>query len=111
MDHRLDEILNRIDDAYGHKLGKGGRHYLEVSLGNQAKRLGYADLMEKYRNTFAIVPLKHPEPGMKVRIDGRTFVDYAQYASGIAVPGHVARQTTLAFTPFVALDSMICNFT
>jgi hypothetical protein len=29
---------------------------------------------------------------MKVRIDGRTFVNYAQYDSGIVVPGYVAEK-------------------
>jgi hypothetical protein len=57
-----------------------------------------------------IVPLKEPQPGMKVRIDGRTFVNYAQYDSGIAVPGHVARNTSRPYAKFVPEDSMICNF-
>lgn len=111
MDHQLNHVLSSIGDTYRHKIGRGTRHYMEVSIAHQAVRLGYADLGEKYRHTFAIVPLKAPEPGMKVRIDGRTFVDYAEYAPGIAVPGYLARASTLAFSPFVASDSMICNFT
>jgi len=47
---------------------------------------------------------------MKVRIDGRTFVNYAQFDSGIAVPHYVARQVDLPHRAYVAKDSMICNF-
>lgn len=111
MDHRLEHVLNHIGRAYGNKIGKGGRHYLEVSISEEAKQMGYTDISEKYWHAFAVVPLKHPEPGMKVRIDGRTFIDYAQYSPGIAVPGYIARETMLALTPFIARDSMICNFT
>jgi len=47
---------------------------------------------------------------MKVRIDGRTFVNYAQYDSGIAVPGYLAKTGRRPFQTFVPNDSMICNF-
>jgi hypothetical protein len=48
---------------------------------------------------------------MKVRIDGRTFVNYAEYESGVAVPGYLAKVTGQPYHTFVPLDSMICNFT
>jgi len=38
--------------------------------------MGYFDLQQKFPDVYAIVPLKHPIKGMKVRIDGRTFVNY-----------------------------------
>ena len=111
MNRRLNAVLETIGDRYREKIQRGSRHYLEVSVGKTAASLGYADLEEKYSKTFAIVPLNAPQRGMKVRIDGRTFVDYAEYASGIAVPGYLARASGSAFIPFVANDSMICNFT
>lgn len=111
MVNSVNHVLTSIADDYRGKIGRGGRNYLEVNVGRQALRLGYADLGEKYRYATAIVPLKSPAPGMKVRIDGRTFVDYAEYAPGIAVPGYLARASTLSFAPYVAGDSMICNFT
>ena len=110
MDNRLDHIVNHIGEAYRHKIVKGGRHYLEVNIADLAEQMGYTDLIKKYRHAHAIVPLQHPESGMKVRIDGRTFVDYAEYPSGIAIPGYLARETTLAFKPYKALDSMVCNY-
>lgn len=110
MDNRINQLLTRIRERYGHQVKKGSRHYLEVSIGNQARQMGYDDLAEKFRNTHAVVPLNAPQPGMKVRIDGRTFIDYAQYSPGIAIPGYLARETSLSFTPYTALDSMICNF-
>ena len=110
MKHPLNRVLSSIGDTYREKVGRGARHYMEVNVGRHALGLGYADLGEKYSRTFAIVPLKAPEAGMKVRIDGRTFVGYAEYKPGIAVPGYLARESTLDFSPFVANDSMICNF-
>jgi hypothetical protein len=47
---------------------------------------------------------------MKVRIDGRTFVNYAEYPSGVVVPGYVAKEAGRNFKTFVPNDSMICNF-
>ena len=48
---------------------------------------------------------------MKVRIDGRTFINYAQFNFGIVVPHHIAKQVNLHQRAYVARDSMICNFT
>jgi len=111
MDKRLKEVLDRIGERYAADLEKGSRHYLEVSVGEQAHLLGYDDLFEMYRHTYAVVPLKAPKAGMKVRIDGRTFVNYAQYASGIAVPGYLARKVGESHGSFVPNHSMICNYT
>jgi hypothetical protein len=47
---------------------------------------------------------------MKVRIDGRTFIDYAQFESGVVVPGYVAREAGLTYKTFLPLGSMILNF-
>ena len=111
MNAKLNELLDLIGDQYKGKIQKGSRHYLEVSIGGHAEKLGHEHLKEKYKNTYAIIPLKAPQKGMKVRIDGRTFVNYAEHASGIAVPGYLARETGRPFKAFVPNDSMICNFT
>jgi hypothetical protein len=111
MDKGLNAVLESIEQKYKTKIGKGSRHYLEVGIVKTAHDLGYRELQEKYADTCVIVPLKEPQPGMKVRIDGRTFVNYAQYDSGIAVPGHVARNIPRPYSKFVPEDSMICNFT
>ena len=111
MNAKLNAVLDHIGDEYKGKIQKGSRHYLEVSIGKQAQKLGHTELTEKYNNTYAIVPLKVPQKGMKVRIDGRTFVDYAEHSSGIAVPGYLARETGRSFKAFAPNDSMICNFT
>ena len=111
MINELSTVLNTIGDEYKEKIKKGSRHYLEVSIGRQAEKLGHTDLKNKYENTYAIIPLKAPQKGMKVRIDGRTFVNYAEHTSGIAVPGYLAREIGHSFSTFVPNDSMICNFT
>ena len=72
--------------------------------------MGFPDIDQQYRDACVIVPLKHPIGGMKVRIDGRTFVNYAQFESGIVTPDYVARQVDLPQRPYSAKDSMICNF-
>ncbi len=105
----LDDVLEKIGETYCDHIQNGSRFYLEVNIGKQAEALGYADMTEKYRDAYAVVPLKQAVPGMKVRIDGRTFVNYAQFASGIAVPGYVAKDAGLAHTTFIPNDSMILN--
>jgi len=62
------------------------------------------------RAADVIVPLCGPVRGMKVRIDGRTLVDYARVDPGMAVPGYVAREAGLPGTTYMAEDSMILNF-
>ena len=71
MDDRIDKLLENIEETYRDKIQRGASHYMEVNLGKQAHRLGFADLAEKYKNAHAIIPLKLPQKGMKVRIDGR----------------------------------------
>ncbi len=111
MNEKLNTVLDKIAEAYGNKIQRGSRHYLEVSIGQQAERLELKDLQKKYKDTYAIIPLKAPQKGMKVRIDGRTFVNYAEHKSGIAVPGYLAKEVGRSFPAFVPNDSMICNFT
>ena len=48
---------------------------------------------------------------MKVRIDGRTFVNYVQFDSGVAVPNYIAEDSELPYRAYAARDSMILNFT
>jgi hypothetical protein len=111
MNRNLTGLLDRIGEVYQPLILRGSRHYLEVSVGKQAQILGYADLEDRYKQTFVIVPLKAPQKGMKVRVDGRTFVNYAEHESGIAFPGHLAREAGRSFARYTPNDSMICNFT
>jgi hypothetical protein len=109
MENRIDELLKHVEETYGSKIKRGARHYLEVNFAEQACKLGFADLAEKYKTVCAIIPLKAPQHGMKVRIDGRTFVNYAEYDSGIAVPVYLANASGRKFRTFMPNDSMICN--
>lgn len=106
----LNRVLNHIEEEFKGLIHKGARHYLEISIGEHANKLGYVELTDGYKDTFAIVPIKAPRKGMKVRIDGRTFVNYAEYASGIAVPGYIAEAAGRSYKRFRPNDSMICNF-
>ena len=110
MENRLDILLTDIGDEFKGLISGNSRHYLEVSIGKKAEAMGYLDLQQKFADAQAIVPLKHPINGMKVRIDGRTFVNYGQFASGIAVPGYVAAHSKLPFTTYTPEDSVILNF-
>ena len=83
---------------------------MEVDIGKRAELLGFTELVNEYHAIQAIIPLKRPVSGMKVRIDGRTFVNYAQYETGVVVPGAIARKTGLPYKPFAPHDSMILNF-
>ncbi len=110
MRDRLNEILAKIGEEYKDYISKGARNYLEVDLGKQAEKMGYYEETARYRNVNAMVPLKKPVCGMKVRIDGRTFVNYAEFESGVAVPGYVASGTGLRFKTFIPNESLILNF-
>jgi hypothetical protein len=110
MRNDLGEVLNLIGEEYQDQVSSDSRYYIEVDIGAKAENQGYAKLTRRFHKINAIVRLKHPLPGMRVRIDGRTFVDYAQFDSGVAVPGYVARESGLPFRLFVPNDSMILNF-
>jgi len=108
--NNLSEVLAKIGEQYQGNILKDSRYYFEISIAQKAAELGFSETKESCRNAYAIVPLKHPIGGMKVRIDGRTFVNYAQFESGIAVPNYVAGQVDLPHRAYIAKDSMICNF-
>ncbi len=110
MTKELDMVIKGIGEKFECYISSNSRNYLEVDLGKQAEIMGFSGLREKFRDVQVVVPLKKPVRGMKVRIDGRTFVNYAQFESGIAVPGYVASETGLSFKPFIPNDSMILNF-
>lgn len=110
MKNDIDDILLTIGEDFKDDIDRTARNYLEVDIGQKADQLGRPEIGKRYRKVYAVVPLKRPVAGMKVRIDGRTFVDYAQFDSGVAVPGYVAREAGLAHNSFVPLDSMILNF-
>lgn len=108
MKTSLDAVITHIGTAYKGDISPDGRHYLEVDIGKQAQALGVEGL-EAYAGVNAMVPLKEARAGMKVMIDGRTFVDYRQFASGVITPGYVAREAGLPHAPYIASDSMILN--
>jgi hypothetical protein len=110
MSNDLGEVLTKTGEEFRGKISNTSRFYLEVDIGKQAERLGYSHIKEKYAAVNAVVPLKKPVQGMKVRVDGRTFVHYAQLESGMAVPGYVAKEAGLPYKTYMPNDSMILNF-
>jgi hypothetical protein len=110
MSNELGEVLKKIGEEFKEVISNGARDYLEVDIGKKAEALGYTGLSEKYRDVNAVVPLKQAAPGMKVLTDGRTFVNYAQFESGVVVPEYVAKEAKLPFKTYEANDSMIRNF-
>ena len=109
MENKLDAVLTAIGDTYKDQILDGSRHYIEINIGRQGDQMGYPDVKENYFEAYAIVPLKAPVRGMKVRIDGRTFVNYAKFDSGVVVPGYVAKNSKLPRRAFQPNDSMILN--
>lgn len=110
MKQHLDHTLHAIGKDYEAKIAVSSRNYLEVDIGRRAAQLGFSDVENQYSSVLALIPLKEAEHGMKVRIDGRTFVDYGQLDSGVAVPGFVVRKSGLSHRSFIPNDSMILNF-
>ncbi len=111
MEENLKKVLNYISKCYSDKAESGARHYLNANIGQAALALGFEKVYERYKNRDVVVSLKEPQPGMKVRIDGRTFVKYVEYANGFSVPEHIARFADLPYRKYIAQDSMILNFT
>lgn len=109
MNTNLNKVLDSIADEYRNDALIGSRNYIEVDIGKRAEVLGYPELKEQYSNVNVIVPIKAPEAGMKVRIDGRTFVNYARYEN-IGIPGYVAKDAAMQHETFVPNDHMILNF-
>jgi hypothetical protein len=110
MKNRLITIIQEIEKEYRDLIQADGRNYVEISISGKAREMGFSDRIDGYRNAHAIVPIKRPVDGMKVRIDGRTFVNYHQFRSGVVVPDYVSRQTDFSYKPYKAQNSMICNF-
>ena len=110
MDKRLDMILTGIIDDYSDELSEDSIYFVDVNIGKRAAGLGYDDLGSQYRNTEAVVFVKGPKKGMKVMIDGRTFINYSSLGPGVAVPSHVAERTTLKHRPFTAAESLVRIF-
>lgn len=110
MNDSLDITLREIGKDYESKINPSSRFYLEVDIGEKAEQLGFSKMGKKYKKVLAVVPLKQAQKGMKVRIDGRTFVNYGQLTSGVAIPGHVMKQSQLNYKSYVPWDSMILNF-
>lgn len=106
----LNQIIQRIGSDHRDVICENSRHYIEVNIGKQAEEEGVQDLPEVFRKAHAIVPLKTPVKGMKVRIDGRTFVDYRQFESGVVLPGYVAGASDMPSREYMPNDSMILNF-
>jgi hypothetical protein len=110
MNGELTRVLDTIGVEHADRLGETSRFYQEVDIGHQAARMGFNDLAERYRGTNAIVLLKKSGGGMAVRIDGRTFVDYAQLDSKVVVPGYVARDAGTSHKAYTAMDGMVLVF-
>jgi hypothetical protein len=110
MDNQLTQVIRQLGTAYEDVIEKGSRIILEVDLGREAEKMGFDQLGHQLRGVEAVIPVKKSVDGMKVLIDGRTFVGYREYGPGIAVPGHVAGQITLPASPYVPADSLVRQF-
>ena len=75
MKTNLSEVIAKIAEDHKENIHADSRHYLETSIAQKADELGFPEVRERYKSVNAIVPLGHPVRGMKVRIDGRTFVN------------------------------------
>ena len=110
MKNNIGEILKKIGESHRDEIDSNGRHYKEIDISEEAKKMGYPPIEVSYPSLNAVIPLKGPTKGMKVRIDGRAWVGYAQFESGVVVPGFIAKDAGLRYQDYHAQDSMIKNF-
>lgn len=110
MKSHLQEVLNSIAREYAGAIHPEAENYIEIDIGKRLETMGYPEKKKQYGGVRAIVPLKGPVEGMKVRIDGRGFGNYAQFEPGIAIPGFLADEVGLPYRSFVPNESLILNF-
>lgn len=110
MSNELGEVLAKIAEEYREEISVESGTFLELDIGKKAEKLGYSNIAEKYRGVDAVVPLKRALDGMKVMIDGRTFVDYAQLETGVVIPGHIAKEASLPNRHYEAPESIVRVF-
>lgn len=110
MSNKLGDLLTKIGDRYREDISGDSGVFLELDIGKEAEKLGYGDLAEKYRGVEVAVPLKDSVDGMKVMIDGRTFVNYGQLDSGVIIPGRIAKEAALPYKPYEAPVSIVRTF-
>lgn len=90
----LNEILIGLGKKYKNMIEPNARTYLRVNLGDEARSMGYD--ISGFDKVYAVIPTKEQVSGMKM-IDGKKFVGYSQFNSGIVVPGYVAKDTNLPY--------------
>lgn len=111
MQNSMKALIERIGNHYRDVIDPQGRFYVEVDLGKEAAKAGMEALQRQWQGVNAIVPVKSDRPGMKVLIDGRTFVHYVQFANGVVVPGYVAEAVPeLERQPYSAHEDMMLIF-
>ncbi len=110
MNTELGDVINYMGGSFKNDIKKESNCYLEVDIGKQAEKIGLFNIQGTYQDVNAIIPLKEALPGMKVMIDGRSFINYAQFDTGIAVPEYVAKETGMRYRTYMPADSMILNF-
>jgi hypothetical protein len=104
-------ILEKIEKDYKEVIHGESSMYMELNIEDEARKMGCSMQSVPFSRTNVIIPLKKPVSGMKVMIDGRAFVDYAQFNSGLVVPEYVAKTTGLPYHAYAPHESMVLNFT
>lgn len=110
MKGSLKKILSKISDDYRPLIAKDSIYFLDVNIGKTADRMGITDISSSYYDTNIIIPLKHPLSGMKVMVDGRTFINYAQLDTGLILAEYVAQEADIDYQTYHARESMIRVF-
>jgi hypothetical protein len=110
MDKQLRQILLKIKDTYRDLMSTDSIYLLDVNIGKEARKMGYVKLSARYDHSEVVIPLKESPAGMKVMIDGRTFVNYAQLELGLIVPNYVAQNAGVPFKHYHAKDSLVRVF-
>ncbi len=110
MDKDLKTVMKKISADYKSLISSDSIYFLDLSLSKIAEEMGYPNLSKTYSTSEVVIPLKRLLPGMKVMIDGRTFINYAQIDPGMIVPEYVALDAGLPYQPYRAQESMVRIF-
>jgi len=101
----LEKVLKKMGEELKDEIWAKSSTYCLIDI---AKAYEIFDIEggEQYKDVNAVVPLKKTLKGLSVIVSGKSFEDYAQLKSGIAVPEWVAEEAKMKYKKYKPKDEM-----
>lgn len=99
MNKELGDLLNKIGEGFKEEIYRDSDTYALVDIGEAAKSVGLTNLIEKYSDIKAIIPLRK-ELGVQFQVDGSRIINHVILDSGIIVNKFVADEAGISGSPY-----------